>query len=176
MFEGSLVALITPMTEEGMLDEAALRHLVNWHVEHGTDGLVPAGTTGESPVLSAEEHRQVVRIVVKEARGRLPVIAGCGSNNTREALEFHDFAYQNGADAALHVTGYYNRPSQQGIYRHFEALSLSNELPIIVYNIPPRTTVDITAETMAQLLSSIADRGWGQGCHRGSGADRAWSK
>ncbi len=153
MFEGSYVALITPMTLDGELDIPALRHLVNWHIEQGSDGLVPAGTTGESPVLSAEEHREIIRVVVEEASGRVPVIAGCGSNNTREALEFHDYAHQHGADGALHVTGYYNRPSQQGIYQHFETLSLSNDLPIIVYNIPPRTTVDISAETMARLAA-----------------------
>ncbi len=153
MFEGSLVALITPMTSDGMLDEPALRRLVNWHVEQGSEGLVPAGTTGESPVLSAQEHRDIIRIVVDEARGRIPVIAGCGSNNTREALEFHDHARQQGADGALHVTGYYNRPSAEGIYRHFEALSRSNDLPIIVYNIPPRTTVDISAHDMARLAT-----------------------
>ncbi|MGQ7847238.1 4-hydroxy-tetrahydrodipicolinate synthase [Granulosicoccus sp. 3-233] len=153
MFEGSLVAMITPMTLDGMLDEPALRRLVNWHIEQGSNGLVPAGTTGESPVLSAEEHRDVIRIVIDETRGRVPVIAGCGSNNTREALAFHDYAHQQGADGALHVTGYYNRPSQQGIYRHFEALSESNELPIIVYNIPPRSTVDISADTMARLAT-----------------------
>lgn len=151
MFEGSFVALITPMSGNGALDEAALRHLVDWHIDEGTSGLVPVGTTGESPVLSQEEHLRVIEIVVKQAAGRIQVVAGCGSNNTAEALRFHDYAFRTGADGALHVTGYYNRPSQEGIYQHFAALSRSNELPIIVYNIPPRSVVDITVDTMARI-------------------------
>ncbi|ASJ74060.1 4-hydroxy-tetrahydrodipicolinate synthase [Granulosicoccus antarcticus] len=153
MFAGSYVALITPMNANGELDELALRKLVAWHIQNGTDGLVPVGTTGESPVLSAKEHRKIVRLVVKEAAGRIPVVAGCGSNNTSEALKFHDYAHKVGADGALHVTGYYNRPSQEGLFRHFEVLSKSNELPIIVYNIPARAIVDISADTMARLAT-----------------------
>jgi len=153
MFEGSYVALITPMTDAGELDETALRHLVNWHVDNATHGLVPVGTTGESPTLSGDEHRRVLELVIEESNGRLPVIAGCGSNSTREALAFHDHAKQLGADAALHVTGYYNRPSQKGIVEHFKAINASSELPIIVYNIPPRAVVDIIPETMAELAA-----------------------
>lgn len=151
MYSGSFVALITPMTVTGALDEPALRKLVDWHLECGTNGLVPAGTTGESATLSGDERRRVLDIVVEMAGDKVPVIAGCGSNNTQEALELHDYAHNIGASAALHVTGYYNRPNQEGIYRHFEALSQRNTLPIIVYNVPPRTIVDISAETMAGI-------------------------
>ncbi len=158
MFEGSNVALITPMTVNGEVDSEALARLVGWHIDAGSDGLVPAGTTGESPVLTADEQRRVVETVVREARGRVPVIAGCGSNNTAQALAFHRHAFEVGADAALHVTGYYNRPSQEGLYRHFETLAGENALPIIVYNIPARAVVDIEVETMVRLsrLPSIA--------------------
>ena len=157
MFEGSYVALVTPMEVDGSLDELALRRLVHWHIKNGTDGIVAMGTTGESPVLSVEEHCRVLDVVVKEADRKLKVIAGCGSNNTAEAIHFHNYAHSIGADAALHVTGYYNRPSQEGIFRHFEALDAENDLPIIVYNIPPRAVVDITVETMTRLsqLTSI---------------------
>ncbi|MFK8077568.1 MAG: 4-hydroxy-tetrahydrodipicolinate synthase [Granulosicoccus sp.] len=151
MFEGSYVALITPMMTNGAVDEAALHRLVEWHISEGTSGLVPVGTTGESPVLTHEEHLRVIELVTDQVAGRIPVIAGCGSNNTAEALQLHEHAFQSGANGALHVTGYYNRPSQEGIYRHFEALSEKNDLPIIVYNIPPRAVVDITVETMARI-------------------------
>lgn len=134
-------------------------HYVNWHIDKGTDGLVPVGTTGESAVLSNDEHCQVVKIVVDQAKGRLPVIAGCGSNNTAEALYFHKHAHRVGADAALHVTGYYNNPSQEGIYRHFEAICKGSELPVIVYNIPTRTHVDITVETLARLARLVTVAG-----------------
>lgn len=151
MFEGSLVALITPMQADGGVDFTALQSLVQWHIAKGSNALVPVGTTGESPVLSAEEHKQVLECVVSAAAGQIPVIAGCGSNNTAEALRFHEHAAAIGADGALHVTGYYNRPSQEGIFQHFAAINALNELPIIVYNIPPRAVVDITPETMARL-------------------------
>lgn len=149
---GSLVALVTPFSE-GRVDEATLRRLVDWHVEQGTHGIVPVGTTGESPTLDAGEHRRVVEIVVEQVAGRIPVIAGAGSNNTREALEFDRHAAECGADAVLHVTAYYNRPSQRGIIAHFEALDAQGGPPIIVYNIPSRAVVDITVETMARLAS-----------------------
>ncbi len=149
---GSLVALVTPFSE-GRVDEATLRRLVDWHVEQGTHGIVPVGTTGESPTLDAGEHRRVVEIVVEQVAGRIPVIAGAGSNNTREALEFDRHAAECGADAVLHVTAYYNRPSQRGIVAHFEALDAQDGPPIIVYNIPSRAVVDITVETMARLAS-----------------------
>lgn len=151
MFEGSYVALITPMTPNGDLDEVAIRKLVEWHINEGSDGLVPVGTTGESSVLSDKEHLRVIELVVEQAAGRVRIIAGCGSNNTAEAKKFHEHAHQAGADGALHVTGYYNQPSQEGIYQHFLTLSSLNDLPIIVYNIPPRVIVDISVATMARL-------------------------
>lgn len=150
---GSLVALITPMTAEGLIDEDALRNLVQWHLNSGTHGLVPTGTTGESPVLSHAEQHRVIEIVCEEANGTLPVVAGCGSNNTHAALEHHAHAFDTGANAALHVTGYYNRPSQEGVYQHYKALNHLNSLAIIVYNIPARTHVDISVATMARLAT-----------------------
>ena len=153
MFEGSYIALITPMTASGDLDIHALKRLIGWHLEQGSDGLVPVGTTGESPVLSTEEHCQVIDIVVQEVSGQIPVIAGCGSNNTAKAMFFHENAFRSGADAALHVTGYYNKPKPEGVFRHFEALSKLNSLPIIVYNVPHRTVVDISVETLTRLAS-----------------------
>lgn len=151
MFEGSNVALITPFLPDGSLDEGALRKLVQWHETQGTACLVPTGTTGESAVLTHAEHARILQIVAEESATRLPVIAGCGSNNIAEAIELHRMAKELGADAALHVTGYYNRPSQEGIFRHFEALDQVSDLPIIVYNIPPRTIVDIEVDTMVRL-------------------------
>ncbi len=150
MIEGSLVALITPFAN-GELDEAALRKLVRWHVDQGSDGLVPVGTTGESPTLSEEEHKRVIEIVVEENAGRLPVVAGAGSNNPREALEYSNYASQAGADALLHVAGYYVRPNQDGLYAHFRFLHDETDLPIIVYNIPPRAIVDVLPATLAEL-------------------------
>lgn len=147
---GSLVALITPMLND-KIDYSALSKLVEWHIEQGTHGLVPVGTTGESSTLSDKEHRKVIQTVVDITAGRIPVIAGCGSNSTKNAVEYHKFATQVGADAALHVTGYYNKPTQGGIYAHFSALSETTDLPIIVYNVPQRTGVDILPDTMAQL-------------------------
>jgi 4-hydroxy-tetrahydrodipicolinate synthase len=150
MFKGSIVALITPF-RDGQVDEAALRKLVDWHVEQGTHGIVPCGTTGESPTLAHEEHGRVVEIVVKQAAGRVPVIAGAGSNNTAEAIALTQHAQAAGADAVLHVAGYYNRPNQEGLYQHFKALHDASDIPIIVYNIPPRAIVDILPETMQRL-------------------------
>lgn len=150
MFKGSIVALITPF-RDGQLDEAALRKLVDWHVEQGTQGIVPCGTTGESPTLSHEEHGRVVDIVVEQTAGRVPVIAGAGSNNTAEAIALTQHAQDAGADAVLHVAGYYNRPNQEGLYQHFKALHDASDIPIIVYNIPPRAVVDILPETMQRL-------------------------
>ena len=151
MFSGSFVALITPMTPTGALDIDALKNLVHWHIKSGTHGLVPVGTTGEASTLSKDEHRQVLKLVVDEVAGKIPVIAGCGSNNTAEAITLHHYAHSIGASGALHVTGYYNRPNQEGIYRHFEALSQANDLPIVVYNVPARAVVDISAETMGRV-------------------------
>ena len=150
MFTGSIVALITPF-RDGHVDVAALRGLVKWHIDNGTQGLVPVGTTGEAPALSKAEHEQVVEIVCYEAGRQIPVIAGSGSNNTTDAIEYTKHAAKVGADGVLHVTGYYNRPSAEGIFQHFSALNSITDLPIVVYNIPPRVIVDILPETMARL-------------------------
>ncbi|MBX3447365.1 MAG: 4-hydroxy-tetrahydrodipicolinate synthase [Parvibaculaceae bacterium] len=151
MFKGSFVALITPF-RNGEVDEAAFVKLVEWQIEQGTHGLVPCGTTGESPTLSHDEHKRVVKLCIEAARGRVPVIAGAGSNNTVEAIELTAFAKDAGADAVLSVTGYYNKPSQEGIYRHFKAVNDAVDIPIILYNIPGRTIVDISLETMTRLF------------------------
>lgn len=150
MFTGSIVALITPF-KDGLVDVAALRTLVKWHIDSGTQGLVPVGTTGEAPTLSQTEHEQVVEVVCYEAGGQIPVIAGSGSNNTTDAIDYTKHAAKVGADGVLHVTGYYNRPSSEGIFQHFKALNSVTDLPIVVYNIPPRVIVDILPETMARL-------------------------
>jgi 4-hydroxy-tetrahydrodipicolinate synthase len=147
---GSIPALITPM-KDGKVDETAFRHLVNWQIEQGSHGLVPCGTTGESPTLSHDEHMQVVEICVEEARGRVPVIAGAGSNSTAEAISLTKHAKAVGADAVLSVTGYYNKPSQEGLYRHYAAIADAVDIPILVYNIPARAIVEISVETMAKL-------------------------
>ena len=154
---GSLTALVTPF-KDGALDEEAFRAHVNWQVENGTKGLVPVGTTGESPTLSHDEHRKVVEWCVDEARGRVPVVAGAGSNNTHEAVELAKHAEEAGADAVLVVTPYYNKPTQEGLYRHFEAVNDAVGIPIIIYNIPPRSVVDMSVATMARLyeLKNIA--------------------
>ena len=152
MFKGSLVALITPF-QGSTVDETALRKLVNWQIEQGTHGLVPVGTTGESPTLSEKEHETVIEIVIEETAGRVPIIAGAGSNNTAEAIHYTEHAARAGASATLHVAGYYNRPSQEGLYQHFAALDKASQLPIIVYNIPPRAVVDIQPDTMARIAT-----------------------
>lgn len=151
MFKGSHVALITPF-RDGKVDEDAFAKLVEWQIAEGTHGLVPCGTTGESPTLSHEEHRRVVEICVEVTKKRVPVIAGAGSNNTVEALELMHHAKKVGADGALCVTGYYNKPSQEGLYQHFKALNDAVDLPIILYNVPGRTIVDISVETMTRLF------------------------
>ncbi len=147
---GSIVALITPF-KDGKVDEKALQALVEWHVAEGTHGLVPCGTTGESPTLSHEEHGRVVELVIGAAAGRLPVIAGTGSNSTAEAIERTAHAQQAGATAALVVTPYYNKPTQDGLYRHFKAIHDAVDIPIVIYNIPGRTAVDMSVATMAEL-------------------------
>lgn len=149
MFKGSMPALITPF-KNGKVDVDALKHLVDWHVAEGSHGLVPVGTTGESPTLSHSEHEEVIRVVVEHNAKRLPVIAGAGSNNTIEALRLMQFAKDVGADAALVVTPYYNKPTQRGLYEHFKALN-DICLPIFVYNIPGRSVVDMSPETMGEL-------------------------
>jgi len=149
-FKGSLTALVTPF-KNGALDEEAFRTHVNWQIENGTSGLVPVGTTGESPTLSHDEHKAVVRWCVEEARGRVPVMAGAGSNNTTEAVDLARHAEQAGAAAVLVVTPYYNKPTQEGLYRHFEAVNDAVGIPIFIYNIPPRSVIDMSVATMARL-------------------------
>jgi 4-hydroxy-tetrahydrodipicolinate synthase len=150
MYTGCLTALITPVHNQ-QLDEAALRKLVRAQLDGGIHGLVPMGTTGESSTVSHAEHERVIELVVKEAGGEVPVVAGVGSNNPQEAIALARFAEQVGADALLAVAGYYNRPSQEGLYQHFKALHDATGLPIIVYNIPPRTIVDIQPDTLARI-------------------------
>ncbi|HAD27793.1 MAG TPA: 4-hydroxy-tetrahydrodipicolinate synthase [Rhodobacteraceae bacterium] len=149
MFKGSYVALITPFSD-GQVDEKALKQLVEWHIVEGTHGIVPVGTTGESPTLSHEEHDHVVKTVVDTAAGRVPVIAGAGSNSTAESLRLTESAMAAGADGALVVTPYYNKPTQRGLLAHFEAVAEIG-IPIIIYNIPPRSVIDMVPETMGQL-------------------------
>ncbi len=149
MLKGSMPALVTPF-KDGAVDFDALKHLVEWQIAEGSDGLVPVGTTGESPTLSHEEHEAVVECVVKTAAGRVPVIAGAGSNNTVEAMRFVTHARAVGADAALVVTPYYNKPTQRGLYAHFAALEELG-LPIVIYNIPARSVIDMSVATMAKL-------------------------
>lgn len=147
---GSITALITPFRNH-KFDEDAFRHLIDWQIEQGTHGLVPCGTTGESPTLSHEEHKKVVAICVEQAQGRVPVIAGTGSNNTEEAIDLTRHAAKVGADACLVVTPYYNKPTQEGMYQHFKALNDCADIAIIIYNIPARSVVDMSVETMARL-------------------------
>ncbi|HLD13916.1 MAG TPA: 4-hydroxy-tetrahydrodipicolinate synthase [Burkholderiales bacterium] len=151
MFHGSMVALVTPMHEDGSLDFAALRRLIDFHVEHGTDALVVVGTTGESATLDTDEHCEVIRVSVEHARGRLPVIAGTGANATAEAIELTRCAKQAGADACLLVTPYYNKPTQEGLYRHFKAIAEAVPIPQILYNVPGRTACDMLPETVERL-------------------------
>lgn len=151
MFKGSLVALITPMREDGSVDEKAYAAFVDWQINEGTHAVVPVGTTGESPTLSHQEHRRVVEIAIDVAKGRVPVIAGAGSNSTEEAIALTRHAKEAGADAALIVTPYYNKPTQEGMYLHYTAIADAVDLPIIIYNIPPRSVVDMSVETMARL-------------------------
>ena len=150
MFRGSIPALVTPFRDE-VFDEAVFRSFVEWQIAEGSHGLVPCGTTGESATLTAEEHRRVIEVCVETAAGRVPVIAGCGSNNTAVAVELVKSAAAAGADAALLVPPYYNRPNQDGIYAHFEAVASATDLPIVLYNVPARTVTDIGVETMGRL-------------------------
>ncbi|ABD88179.1 dihydrodipicolinate synthase [Rhodopseudomonas palustris BisB18] len=156
-FRGSFTALVTPF-KNGSLDEEAFRKLVDWQISEGTAGLVPVGTTGESPTLSHAEHHKVVEWCVQEAKGRVPVIAGAGSNSTKEAVELAQHAEAAGADAVLVVTPYYNKPTQEGMYLHFKAVNDAIGIPIIIYNIPPRSVVDMSVDTMTRLyeLKNIA--------------------
>ena len=155
MLRGSLTALVTPFDKNGRLDEKAFRELVEWQIAEGTTGLVPVGTTGESPTLSHDEHRHVVKMCVEVARGRVPVVAGAGSNNTEEAVGLVKYAESVGADAVLVVTPYYNKPTQRGLYAHFAAVAQATTLPVIIYNIPPRSIIDMTPETMGRLANDF---------------------
>lgn len=150
MLRGSLVALITPF-RNGKVDEKAFQSFVDWQIKQGTHGLVPVGTTGESPTLSHAEHKRVVELCVEVAKGRRPVVAGTGSNSTEEAIDLTRHAKKAGADAALIVTPYYNKPTQRGLYAHYAAVAQATKLPIIIYNIPPRCVIDMTVQTMARL-------------------------
>ena len=150
MFQGSNTALITPFVN-GNVDEKGFMRFVDWQIAEGTNGLVPVGTTGETPTLSHDEHKLVVELCIKAAKKRVPVIAGAGSNSTDEAIDLTQFAKKAGADAVLHSTGYYNKPTQEGLYLHFKAINDACDLPFIVYNVPPRTVVDISAATMARI-------------------------
>lgn len=149
-FRGSFTALVTPF-KNGEVDEQAFRALVSWQIEEGTNGLVPVGTTGESPTVSHDEHKKLVEWCIDEAKGRVPVIAGAGSNSTREAVELALHAQKAGADAVLVVTPYYNKPTQEGMYQHFKAINDAINIPIIIYNIPGRSVIDMSVETMARL-------------------------
>ncbi len=151
MFKGSIVALITPF-KNNKLDEDSYVSLIHYHLKNGTSGIVPAGTTGESPTLNHKEHERVIELSVKETKGKIPVIAGTGSNSTDEAISLTNYAEKIGAEAALVVTPYYNKPTQEGLYQHFKAINDNCSIPIIIYNIPPRSVVDMSVDTMARLF------------------------
>ena len=151
MFKGAITAIVTPFTEKGNLDKESLKNLVGFQLKNNIDGIVPCGTTGESPSLSEEEHFEVVKTVLDSVNGKVPVIAGAGSNSTKHAIELHKHAAEIGADAALHVCPYYNKPTQEGLYRHFSAIAKSSDLPIIIYNIQGRTGVNLETATLARL-------------------------
>jgi len=151
MIKGSIVALVTPMTTSGAIDWEALHRLVEFHLENGTDAIVAAGTTGEPTTMSFEEHFDVIRKVVEQVNGRIPVIAGTGANNTAEAVELSKFAKKVGADYCLSVTPYYNKPTQEGLFQHFKAVAEASDLPVILYNVPGRTAVDLHNETVVRL-------------------------
>lgn len=151
MFKGSLVAMITPFTEGDEIDEKGIKELVEFHIKNGTNGIVPCGTTGESPTLSHEEHKRVVEITINAVAGRVPVIAGTGSNCTREALDLTSHAKEAGADGALIIIPYYNKPTQKGLYLHFKKIAEEVDIPIVVYNVPSRTGTNMLPETLAEL-------------------------
>jgi 4-hydroxy-tetrahydrodipicolinate synthase len=149
---GSIVALVTPMHEDGSVDYAALRKLVDWHIEQGTDCIGVVGTTGESPTVDVEEHREIIRVSVEQARGRVPIMAGCGANSTLEAIELARYAQKVGADCQLQVVPYYNKPTQEGLYRHFKAIAeQTGDLPTVLYNVPGRTVADMLHDTVLRL-------------------------
>lgn len=148
---GSIVALVTPMHEDGSIDYGALRRLVDWHIAEGTDCICVVGTTGESPTVSFEEHFEVIRVAVEHAKGRVPIMAGTGGNSTREAIELSEYAKKVGADCTLSVVPYYNKPSQEGLYRHFKAIAEAVDTPVLLYNVPSRTVADLQPETVLRL-------------------------
>ncbi len=151
MITGSIVAIVTPMHEDGSLDFNALRNLVDFHVQEGSDGIVIVGTTGESPTVDVDEHCELIRVTVEHAAGRIPVIAGTGANSTAEAIELTRFAKKAGADMALSVVPYYNKPTQEGLYRHFKAIAEAVDLPVLLYNVPGRTVADMSNDTILRL-------------------------
>ncbi len=148
---GSIVALVTPMQEDGQVDYAALRRLIDWHITEGTDCIGVVGTTGESPTVSVDEHCEIIRVAVEHAKGRVPIMAGTGGNSTAEAIELSRFALQVGADCTLSVVPYYNKPSQEGIYRHFKAIAEAVDVPMVLYNVPGRTVADMQVDTALRL-------------------------
>ena len=148
---GSIVALVTPMLEDGSVDFASLRRLIDWHIAEGTDCVGVVGTTGESPTVTVDEHCEIIRVAVEHAKGRVPIMAGTGGNSTAEAIELARFAQQVGADCSLSVVPYYNKPSQEGIYRHFKAIAEAVDLPMVLYNVPGRTVADMQVETALRL-------------------------
>jgi 4-hydroxy-tetrahydrodipicolinate synthase len=151
MITGSLVAIVTPMLEDGRLDLPRWRKLIDWHVDEGTDGIVVVGTTGESPTVSFDEHKELIRLAVQYSRGRIPIIAGTGGNSTAEAIELTESAKKNGATACLSVVPYYNKPTQEGMYLHFRRIAESVDLPMILYNVPARTVADLQNDTVLRL-------------------------
>jgi len=151
MITGSLVAIVTPMHEDGRLDPGAFRKLIDWHVAEGTDGIVVVGTTGESPTVDVDEHKELIRLAVEHSRGRIPIIAGTGGNSTAEAVELTESAKQAGATACLSVVPYYNKPTQEGLYRHFRRIAETVDLPMILYNVPGRTVADLQNDTVLRL-------------------------
>ncbi len=151
MIKGSIVAIVSPMHEDGSLDLESYRRLIDWHVEQGTSAIVAVGTTGESPTVDVEEHVTLIRVAVEHAAGRVPVIAGTGGNSTREAIELTEFAHGAGAQASLQVVPYYNKPTQEGMYRHFRAVAEAVDLPIVLYNVPGRTVADLSNATVLRL-------------------------
>ena len=151
MITGSLVAIITPMHEDGRLDLARFRDLIDWHVAEGTDGIVVVGTTGESPTVNFDEHKELIRIAVQHSRGRIPIVAGTGGNSTAEAVELTESAKKAGATACLSVVPYYNKPTQEGLYRHFRKIAEAVDLPMILYNVPGRTVADLQTDTVLRL-------------------------
>jgi len=151
MITGSLVAIVTPMKQDGALDLARFRQLIDWHVAEGTDGIVVVGTTGESPTVNFDEHKELIRLAVQHSRGRIPIIAGTGGNSTAEAIELTESAKKNGATACLSVVPYYNKPTQEGLYLHFSKIAETVDLPMILYNVPGRTVADLQTDTVLRL-------------------------